>query len=114
MNENILGRFADWIKTKGRNMFLRILPFATGIASAFTMVSAAAMSYTAESGKFGLWVRTVCDPLIQTMDGVGSGSDNTEALLFMVGFLGIILSVIAGLAIDDKLDKESGKYSDNF
>lgn len=113
MNENILGRFVDWMKTKGRNMFLRILPFATGIASAFTMVSGIALSYTSESGKFGLWLRTVCDPLIQTLDG-GAGSQNTEALLFVVGFLGIILSFIGGYAIDVKLGKESGRYSDNF
>lgn len=113
MNENILSRFADWIKTRGRNMFLRILPFATGIASAFTMVSGIALSYTSESGKFGLWLRTVCDPLIQTLDG-GAGSQNTEALLFVVGFLGIILSFIGGYAIDVKLGKESGRYSDNF
>lgn len=106
MNENILGRFVDWMKTKGRNMFLRILPFATGIASAFTMVSGIALSYTSESGKFGLWVRTVCDPLIQTVDG-GAGSDNTEALLFMVGFLGIILSFVAGGLIDAKLEDEA-------
>ena len=113
MNENILGRFTDWVKTKGRNMFLRILPFATGIASVFALISAGAMSYTAESGKFGHWVRTVCDPLLQTMDG-GSGSNNTEALLWMVGFLGIILSAIAFVAIDIKLGQESGKYSDDF
>ena len=113
MNENILGRFVDWMKTKGRNMFLRILPFATGIASAFTMVSGIALSYTSESGKFGLWLRTVCDPLIQTLDG-GAGSQNTEALLFVVGFLGIILSFIGGYAIDVKLGKETGKYEQDF
>lgn len=113
MNENILSRFADWIKTRGRNMFLRILPFATGIASAFTMVSGIAMSYTSESEEFGQWLRTVCDPLIKTLDG-GAGSQNTEAFLFVVGFLGIILSFIGGYAIDVKLGKETGKYHDNF
>ena len=56
MNENILARFTDWVKTKGRNMFLRILTFATGIASAFAMVSGVAISFTAENGKFGEWV----------------------------------------------------------
>ena len=47
------------------------------------------------------------------MDG-GSGSNNTEALLWMVGFLGIILSAIAFVAIDIKLGQESGKYREDF
>lgn len=98
VTENIFGRFADWIKTKGRNLFMRIMPWATGIASVASLVLGITVG-SAESGPFVKWCREAT--------GVGEFDRGTQAIMFAVGFIGIISSLIYGLYVSNKLEDEA-------
>lgn len=98
VTENIFGRFADWIKTKGRNLFMRIMPWASGIASVASLVIGISIG-SAESNPFVDWCRE--------STGIGEFDRGSQAILFAVGFIGIISSLIYGLYVSDKLDNET-------
>ena len=74
------------------------MPWATGIASVASLVLGITVG-SAESGPFIKWCREAT--------GVGEFDRGTQAIMFAVGFIGIISSLIYGLYVSNKLEDEA-------
>lgn len=98
LEESWLGDAWDWMKSKASTYYRtlgRVIGFGGGFASFGAMITAIVV---------GSYEKTTLALYLRDLTGIGELDRDTQAALFLAGFAGIFISVIAGIYLTDKAD----------
>ena len=110
IEENWAGDIWNWLKSRSATWYRalgRVLGWGGGITSLATMVSATVIG-GAERNNLALYLRE--------LTGIGELDRTTQAGIFLAGMAGIIISILAGIALSNKADdvERANKFGSKF